>query len=831
MNISDFNVDILKFDLHELTNSYVEMMFSNKFLPVITRPTRISHQSATLIDHIFVRSKAKYHIAGILLNSASDHLPTFYIEDCNEKPQLPTPYATRLINKESLESFENILRPVNWTNILKEENPERAYANFFNLLDDARAMAFPEVMIKPSKNKFSHEPWMTKGLLVSCRSKSKLFSKKIKNPSDQNIGQFKIFNNIYNKVRRQAKSNYYNTQFSQQKSNMKQTWTLIREVIGNRKRQKDSLPDFFIENNSILNDPLSISNGFNDFFVGIGPKLASEIPPSNKQFSDYLGTANDSQFKFSSVSQDNILEYCKKLKPKSSLGCDGFSNKILKQIAPLIIIPLTYLINLSLKTGYVHSTLKMAKIIPVFKDSDPHSFNNYRPISLLSPFAKLLEKIVCYQLYNFLQYHGILYKHQYGFRPGHSTSHPLMHFTDNIFSALNQEPSKFNISIFIDLKKAFDTVNFDILLKKLSHYGIKDTENLWFQNYLYDRKQYTSINGVSSDVKTVKCGVPQGSCAGPLLFLIYINDLPSCTNFFTTLFADDTAFQLNSSERERANFELEKAKDWFQSNKLTLNIKKTKYIIFKEKNIHCHFGKLEIGGKIIDRIGDGFEENTFKFLGHVIDENLSFEEHINHILKKLLKANYALSTSKNFIPLSVRKTIYHSLFESHLNFGSIIWGSTQPHVIRKIVTLQKKAVRHIMNKKSNAHTSLLFKELRLLNIHDLISFNQSLFIRKYKNSQLPDSFNNIYPSVEDVPIARRTRHDDFNLTHQRPIKKQYFFFPSLRCINTFNALDIEIKSISEIKQFREELSSYFFSRYDFECDRENCYSCNIQIES
>ena len=155
---SDFNVYILKFDLHELTNAYIEMMFSNKFLPVITRPTRVTHQSATLIDHIFVNSKAKNHIAGIILNSTVDHLPTFYIEDCNEKPQIPTSYLTRLINKESIESFENILRPYNWVNILDEENPEIAYSNFFNILEGARDMAFPEVMIKPTKNKFSHEP-------------------------------------------------------------------------------------------------------------------------------------------------------------------------------------------------------------------------------------------------------------------------------------------------------------------------------------------------------------------------------------------------------------------------------------------------------------------------------------------------------------------------------------------------------------------------------------------------------------------------------------------------------------------------------------------------
>ena len=242
---------------------------------------------------------------------------------------------------------------------------------------------------------------MTPGLLISCRKKSKLFATKLRKPSEQNINNFKSYNNIYNKIRRAAKIKYYDNQFIQQNKNIKQTWGLIREVIGSKKTQKDSLPDYFIENNSILCDPPSIANGFDDFFVNIGPELASKIPDSSKHFLDYLGPSNDDSFIFSYVSQDTVLEYCKKIKPKSSQGHDGFSNILLKEIAPIILTPLTYLINMSLKTGYVHSSLKIAKIVPVFKDSDKHSFTNYRPISLLSPFSKLLEKIVCYQLYTF----------------------------------------------------------------------------------------------------------------------------------------------------------------------------------------------------------------------------------------------------------------------------------------------------------------------------------------------------------------------------------------------------------------------------------------------
>ena len=385
---------------------------------------------------------------------------------------------------------------------------------------------------------------------------------------------------------------------------------------------------------------MEIANGFNNFFSQVGPDLASEIGPSDKNYNDYLKNWNPIDFEFSRISEIDILKICRQLKPKLSSGEDFISNKLLKTIAPIIITPLHYLINLSLATGFVPSEMKIAKIVPVFKDGDCHDYNNYRPISLLSSFSKLVEKIVSRQLISFLNAHNILYQHQYGFRANHNTSQPVLHFADKIYNAFNQKPTAKTISIFIDLKKAFDTVDHKILLNKMAFYGVRGSAQNWFKNYLNDREQFVIINGVKSEKVKMICGVPQGSVLGPLLFLIFINDLPNATDFLTILFADDTTFQMSNVDTnllfEMANFELNKASQWFMANKLTLNVKKTKFMLFSDKKFNSdqQLPDIKIGGKSIEQVGTGCKEKYFKFVGHFIDDKMSWEGHITHISKK-----------------------------------------------------------------------------------------------------------------------------------------------------------------------------------------------------
>ena len=562
-------------------------------------------------------------------------------------------------------------------NVVNENNPKNAFDNLYEKINAARDIAFPEIKLKQKSPKFEHSPFMTKGLQISQKNKEKLYSKKVKFPSTTNKEKFKLYNNFYNKTRRAAKKMYYDNQFSKFIKNSKQTWKVIREIIGHKK-QTDHLPEFFRSDGQLISDYLEIANGFNNFFSEIGPKLASEIDASDISYKDYLSDCNPVNFEFSRISEIDILKICKQMKPKVSSGADFISNKLLQEIAPIIITPLHYLINLSLETGFVPNEMKIAKIVPVFKDGDCHEYTNYRPISLLSSFAKLLEKIVARQLIGFLNAHNILYEHQYGFRSNHNTSQPVLHFYDKIYNSLNQKPSAKTLSIFVDLKKAFDTVDHSILLKKMAHYGIRETSNVWFENYLFEREQFVNINGVDSDIMKIVCGVPQGSVLGPLLFLLYINDLPNATEFLTLLFADDTTFQYSGDNLdllfEKSNFELEKASIWFKANKLTLNVKKTKFMLFcdKKSQINLQYLNLKIGDKLIEQVGTNCKEKYFKFVGHVLDDKFTWAGHVEHICKKLASANFAINSTKNFLPSKVRKMLYYSMFDSHLKFGNLL---------------------------------------------------------------------------------------------------------------------------------------------------------------
>ena len=292
------------------------------------------------------------------------------------------------------------------------------------------------------------------------------------------------------------------------------------------------------------------------------------------------------KFVIAHVSNEEILDIINYLENKST-GPSSIPLKLLSPIPDLIILPLAYIINMSFITGEYPNLLKIVKVIPIHKGGSTQDVNNYRPISLLSIIDKIIEKLMHKRLDNFLMEHNILYQNQFGFRKNNSTVYASAQITEMIKVSIDNR--KFGCGIFVDLRKAFDTVNHEILLIKLEHYGIRDSMLKWFQSYLFDRKPFVTFNGVSSELLVNSCGVPQGSVLGPLLFLLYINDRPNISKtLIFYLFADDTNIYYESNSlnelEKTVNKELSKLYLWLNVNRLSLNIDKTNFIIFHPFN-------------------------------------------------------------------------------------------------------------------------------------------------------------------------------------------------------------------------------------------------------
>ncbi|MBM3938923.1 MAG: reverse transcriptase family protein, partial [Sphingomonadales bacterium] len=389
---------------------------------------------------------------------------------------------------------------------------------------------------------------------------------------------------------------------------------------------------------------------------------------------------------------------------KNTMDFTGLSNFLLKKIIFQISRPLLKIFNLSLTTGIVPETFKIAKIIPLYKTGDRCNTDNYRPIALLCTVSKLLEKIVCNRLTIYLNNNNLLSQYQFGFRGGHSPVHPMLLFSNKITEAL--ENREHAIAIFCDLKKAFDCCDHSILLNKLARLGVQGIDLLWFRNYLLDRQQFAFVNGKPSSLKNINTGVPQGSVLGPILFLIYVNDLPGCSDFLTLLFADDTTLVLSHTDINFlcnwVNIELQKVVKFFRQHKLALHPLKTKFMLFsnnhlvKNRNIELfinfnNHNENDPSRKIpLTRAGITEDCPALRFLGIYFDPNLDYKFHIKQISSKLSRALYILRASTNFLSFRAKKFIYYSLFHCHLVFCLPIWSCAPNTLIKKFLNFKNK---------------------------------------------------------------------------------------------------------------------------------------------
>ena len=354
-----------------------------------------------------------------------------------------------------------------------------------------------------------------------------------------------------------------------------------------------------------------------------------------------------------------------------------------------------------------------------------------------------------------MESHELLYDNQCGFRRKHSTIDAVTKFVTDTCKSLDDSES--TLAVYLDLSKAFDTIDHSILLKKLEFYGIRGQALDWFSSYLHNRKQFVHYMGSDSHTETIKCGVPQGSVLGPLLFIIYTNDLPACLNLTKSiLFADDTTVYLSSKNQKylytTMNGQLQKLTDWFRANRLSLNISKTNYMLFTNQKHQPDTNiNLQLSDSNIQRT------NCAKFLGLYIDEKLKWDEHINITKKKISKSFFAINKVKYILPKKQLSTLYYSLVYPYLTYGIILWGATCHVHLSKLSIMQKKSIRIITGSHYRAHTSPIFKCLRFLKLEDLYKLQVSICVLSFIHGLLPSSLNDIFTLAQDQH-GHNTRH-------------------------------------------------------------------------
>jgi hypothetical protein len=679
--MGDMNIDILKLNTHAKTQEYIDNIFSHGFIPLITKPTRVAAHTATLIDHLYYNRHNKKTSSGVLITDLADHFGVFsIIKAINKTRHMRKNTYYRSFNDANKTTFMELLQDNDFRSVLEINDVELAYEQFMQIYMEAYNLAFPKKISNIPMKFVKKSPWITNGIIQSSITKSELLSKKLKCPTTSNIDKYKVYCNIYNKLLRVAKRNYYCEQIEINKGDMKKTWLTLRNAL-NQNVCKTELPEYFIHKNRKITNGKQIAQNFNKFFSDIGRDISSKVPPSESHYTNYLGVPHNHTMFLDPVTPSNIINIASKLKPKMSKGHDGISSKLMRESIYYVAIPLAHIINQSLTTGTVPRNMKIAKVIPIYKSGDKYNFNNYRPISILPCFSKILEKVMTTKLYNYLEHHALLYEHQYGFRPKHSTIHPIIHLLNQIVNENDKSSKDLTLSVFVDLSKAFDTISHEILLKKLENLGIRGIANLWFKSYLTERKQYMVYGENISPIETLTCGIPQGSILGPILFLLYVNDMHNATHMKLVSFADDTTISTSSSNISNlyatANEELIKLCDWLCSNKLSINISKTKYILFRPTTIFPDIQNRNVllNGEKIDRIGHNQKYKSFKFLGIYIDETLTWKYHINKVISKIAWSNYIINKVKNILPSSCLKTLYSSIIHSHINCGLLAWGN------------------------------------------------------------------------------------------------------------------------------------------------------------
>ena len=751
--MGDINIDTSKPNLR-ITKKYLDALASMGCCNLIKSFTRFEKKRRSILDHIITNYDENKIEHGVLLHTITDHLPVYAVLKCrtnsglNVKNGLEKCVKWQKLDESKKEFFKDSLQ-----NSLiffdPTKHPEQMLADLTSITNGTVNYCFPPKILSNRAKKKAEQPWVDKEIQTQERMQAKLFRKFVQSDNPQDYKNYNSFRKKLAKKKRRKKRAYFREliKVANSKHDFRKTWQAINKVLKKGSKKLKTPTQVVCKedgNEKVTKCPKTIANIMNKHFAGIAKKLAAKLKNSDKNFRSYLGRGCKKNMYFKYIEVHEILEEIRNICEKKAMGFDNIPPKIIKWAPEIFASILQTIFNKCLSTGYYPQNMKVARVVPIHKEGDINDVNNYRPISILTQFNRIFERIISKRLMSFFEKNKIITSKQFGFLKKHSTEHAILDLKEYLLGSLDKQ--KISAVLFLDLQKAFDTVSHDILLHKLKHYGVRGLPHQLLSSYLTNRQQYTSLNGVKSDLEFVRWGVPQGSVLGPLLFLLFINDLSNSTNMNSWFYADDTALAASSTSFKdlevKFNQEVNKVQDWLLANKLSAHYgRKTQYILFiprsKAKDEPVNF-MLHMGGHIIE------QTSTYKYLGIFIDEKLNWEPQIEKMCAKLASVCGILSKVRHFLDRNSLMLIYNSLVESRLRYGILSWSTASDHQLNRLKVLQNRALRFIDFSSIGTYMPPLYFHYKVLQLNDLIKLQRVTYMYCYQNNELPFVFNSYF---------------------------------------------------------------------------------------
>ena len=710
--VGDINVDWLGSCIE--SKKYRDVLLSFNFDVSNNLPTRPA--SGKIIDHFASNFSDKFSVTNLTVGQDSwftDHCGVLSFVDLSLCSKFSRGSVTiSKINYDQLEKNFQFSPP-------KDANVEDFANSLINATQNSMTKSTSKFNVKV-KNKNEIAPYANNELLIALKLKDKCRKKMANHPNSLHaLNAYKEASENFQKLNEELHRKFLNEKFDD--CDMKQAWKNINDLLGRSKNSENEVTELIDGNNSIT-DKLEIANTFNRRFIH------TEIDSQVSNICDWSETSNSKSIYLEETDVSEVSEAISELKTDSAAGPDGITTKVVKKIAHILCPLIVMLVNMIFETGKFPNCFKKAIVRPIFKGLNKNDPMSYRPISMINVIAKIIEKILYDRIYKFYVKNSFFFQSQYGFRRKSGTENAAIEVVNYIKQSLNEGAKV--IATFIDLRKAFDLVNHEVLLKVLESSGLRGRALEILNDYLAGREQSVKVNGVMSEKLKIERGVIQGSVLGPLLFLAVINALGKLTlKGKIVLYADDAVLlhECRGGENieETIKNDMRKIMEFFDMRKLELNSSKTVFMVFSTKQQNDTLNKININERCtIERVA------TFKYLGLHLDPFLKFNIHCNVIESKIASAAGILWKIGSKVPLYCRKNIYFALVHSHLVFMSSIWPLTNNSIIEPVQVLQNRAIRNVFKFDRLQNRAEMYNKVQILPIKalGLMSITKYMFM-------------------------------------------------------------------------------------------------------